>query len=424
MLKSVFLLVIVISLVVFTPLAFGQELRKATWLESASIIYDQKISKSIQTAVSFETINNNEMQFSDELIEKMMSYEEVRYVVFTSMEECVMGVPLDEMCVMIGYDMNMLKGDLGINAIHENGKRISDELSNDVNNAFGMNAKFHSIFLHMNEGNKSPQESVLPTSQVVSAVFTLPREDSNIVFTKLSEQLINQQLREAGGFYDVAKEMAKNPSTVITTGVISQGDASPMMLFKVMQTQRGELGFIEDEDGELVLEHQYSVTGFDISKINPLLFLGVEQLERSEYFAERFVPLNSVVQVVVIPDKPSKIDTVNTNIITKLDSVEDLVEKGWFFTSTSYDAIDARFLFGESKTVSADELVMEISDWDIQGGDDSFSTENINTRIQNTEGEQYIILAAIIIAAISAAIFYLKGYKRNSKEVKQQQQKQ
>ena len=154
------------------------------------------------------------------------------------------------------------------------------------------------------------------------------------------------------------------------------------------------------------------------------MFLGVEQLERSDYFAERFVPLNSVVQVVVIPDKPSKIDTVNTNIITKLDSVEDLVEKGWFFTSTSYDAIDARFLFGESKTVSADELVMEISDWDIQGGDDSFSTENINTRIQNTEGEQYIILAAIIISAIIAAIFYLKGYKRNSKEVKQQQQKQ
>ena len=44
---------------------------------------------------------------------------------------------------------------------------------------------------------------------------------------------------------------------------------------------------------------------------------------------------------------------------------------------------------------------------------DSFLIDNINVRVQNTEGEQYIILAAIIIAAIGAAIFYLKGYKRS-----------
>jgi hypothetical protein len=56
---------------------------------------------------------------------------------------------------------------------------------------------------------------------------------------------------------------------------------------------------------------------------------------------------------------------------------------------------------------------MELSAWDMQGENDSFSTENINIRIQNTEGEQYAILAVIIIVAIGAAIFYLKGYKRN-----------
>ena len=64
-------------------------------------------------------------------------------------------------------------------------------------------------------------------------------------------------------------------------------------------------------------------------------------------------------------------------------------------------------------TVTADELVMEIDTWDIQSGDDSFSAESINVKIQNTEGEQYIILAVIIIAAIGAALFYLKGYKRH-----------
>ena len=55
---------------------------------------------------------------------------------------------------------------------------------------------------------------------------------------------------------------------------------------------------------------------------------------------------------------------------------------------------------------------MEIGTWDIQAGEDSFSTENSIVRAETTEGEQYIILTAIIIAAVGAAVFYLKGYKR------------
>ena len=419
MLKSVFLLGIILSSVIFTPFAFGQEsedsvplLQKSTWLESMSVIYDQKFSKSIMVSMAFETINNNEIQFSDAFIEKVMSYEEIRYVLFTNMEECVMGIPLDEICVMIGFNRDMLKGDLGINAIHENGKRISDELITDINNAFGVDAEFHSIYLHMDD-ESSQVGSDISTSRIASATFTLPREESNIVFTNLSEQLINPQLRESGGFYDIAKEMAKNPNTIITTGMITQSDDIPMLLFKVMQMERGELGLVEIEDGVTSLEYEYSMLGFDISTINPLLHFGIDNLERSKYFADHFVPLNSVVQVVVIPEQPSKVSTVNTNIITKLDSAEDLLEKGWFFASTSNDAIDARFLFGQSDTVTADELVMEIDAWDIQSGDDSFLIDNINVRIQNTEGEQYIILAVIIIAAIGAAIFYLKGYKRS-----------
>ena len=419
MLKSVFLLGIILSSVIFTPFAFGQEsedsvplLQKSTWLESMSVIYDQKFSKSIMVSMAFETINNNEIQFSDAFIEKVMSYEEIRYVLFTNMEECVMGIPLDEICVMIGFNRDMLKGDLGINAIHENGKRISDELITDINNAFGVDAEFHSIYLHMDD-ESSQVGSDISTSRIASATFTLPREESNIVFTKLSEQLINPQLRESGGFYDIAKEMAKNPNTIITTGMITQSGDIQMLLFKVMQMEKGELGFVETEDGDTSLEYEYSMFGFDISTINPLLHFGIDNLERSKYFADHFVPLNSVVQVVVIPEQPSKVSTVNTNIITKLDSAEDLLEKGWFFASTSNDAIDARFLFGQSDSVTADELVMEIDTWDIQSGDDSFLIDNINVRIQNTEGEQYIILAVIIIAAIGAAIFYLKGYKRS-----------
>ena len=67
--KSVFLLTIILSSVVFTPFAFGQEFKKATWLENASIIYDQAYSKSIISSITFETINNQEIKIPDKLIE-------------------------------------------------------------------------------------------------------------------------------------------------------------------------------------------------------------------------------------------------------------------------------------------------------------------------------------------------------------------
>ena len=395
MLKSVFLLGVILSSVVFTPLAFGQDLQKATWLESASIIYDQKFSKSVQASIAFETINNNEMQFPDELLKKIQYHEEIRFVLFTNMDQCVMGVSSDKQCIMIGFNLDMLKGDAGtpqgkINAIHENGKKIYDELITDIENAFGMDAEFHSMYLHMDDGNETPIESDIPSSRTASAVFTLPKEESSITFTKLTDQLFNQQLTNSGGFYDVAKEIAEDPNSILTVGVISQD--VPMMIFKISTVYEEYLD--------------------DISVISPLDYLGVNEIERSKHFADKFVPLNSVIQVIIVPENPAKVNAVNTGIITKLDSVEDLGEEGWFFTSTSYDVIDTRFLFGTSDVVTADDLVMEIGTWDIQAGEDSFSTENIIVRAENTEGEQYIILTAIIIAAVGAAVFYLKGYKR------------
>ena len=167
MLKSVFLLGMILSSVIFTPFAFGQDLQKATWLESASIIYDEKFSKSIQASIAFETINNNEMQFPDELLKKIQYHKEIRFVLFTNMDQCVMGVSSDKQCIMIGFNLDMLKGDAGtpqgkINAIHENGKKIYDELITDIENAFGMDAEFHSMYLHMDDGNETPIESDIP----------------------------------------------------------------------------------------------------------------------------------------------------------------------------------------------------------------------------------------------------------------------
>ena len=381
-----------VTTIIFTPFAFGQELQKSTWLESASIVYDEKFSNSAQASISFETINNNEIQFSNELLEKIMSYEEVRFVMFTNMEECVMGVDIDDQCILVGLNMNLLKGDLGIHAIQDNGTKIANELITDLNSAFDTDAKFHSLYLHMDDGNPTPIGTDFSTTKTASAVFTLPREETSVTFSKLSERLINEQLRQSGGFYDVAKELAKDPNAVFTVGIINQ-EVRPMLMFKTSVVFEGYSG--------------------DISVIKPLELLGTEKLERSKHFEGRFVPLNSVLQVIVVPESPSQVNAVNTNIIEKLDSTEDVSESGWFFASKSYDMIDARYLFGQANSVTANELKMEIGSANIQNGSDSFSVESINIGNPDVTAEQYGILAAIVIAAIGAAVFYLKGYKRN-----------
>jgi len=401
-----------ITSITFTPFAFGQELEKSTWLESASIVYDQKFSKSIQSSITFETMNNDEMQFSDEFLAKLISYDEIRFVYFTTMEECIVHMDVDNQCILLGMNFDILKGDLGVTAIQQNGKKIANEFITDINNEFGTDAKFHSIFIHMDDGNTDSIGTNLGTIRTVSAVFTLPREDNSSVFTKLSERLINDQLRESGGFFNVAKELSKNPDSIIIAG-IDVNDSTPMMSFKVLHQDRGTLGFVENADGDAMVEYEYTVFGFDISTINPLTSLGVNTIERSKHFEGHFVPLNSVIQVIIFPESPSQINAMNTNIIKKLDSVEDVSENGWFFTSVSHNSIDARYLFGQTNSVSANELIMEIGPADMQNGNDSFSIENINTEIQTVTVEQYAILAAIVIAAIGAAVFYLKGYKRN-----------
>ena len=68
------------------------------------------------------------------------------------------------------------------------------------------------------------------------------------------------------------------------------------------------------------------------------------------------------------------------------------------------------------KNVSADELVMTVKP-EISMND-NFSVENIQVNQQNdgeqNGGEQYAVLIVIIVAAIGAVLFYLKGYKRKN----------
>lgn len=380
---------IIASAVVFTPFAFGQDLKRTTWLERASIIYDQKFSNTITTSIIFETLNNNEIQIPDRFLERLSSYEEVRFITFTNMGECVMGVKPSEECILISFNLNLLKGDGGINAVQMNGKAIGDELISDINTIFNLDAKFHSIWIET-RGANSVLTEFAGTDGIASAVYTMPKQETNIHFTNLSESLISQNIINGGGFYDAAEQIASIPDSTMTVLIMKQEDA-PMFLFKV--------------------SYEYEDKSMNLSQIKPLETIGIDQLERTKYFQDLFVPLNSIFQVVIIPENPLKVNSVNTNVIQKLDNIDDISEKGWFFSSISQEKIDARFLFGTSKSASSNDLIINMGPLDMQNSE-SYDVGSIQT---NQDGAiQYAILAVIVITAIGAAIFYLKGYKRNN----------
>ena len=63
---------VIFGIMLMMPFASGQLFEKATFQESALVIYDQQYSNSVITSIGLETTDNQEIKFTDELIQKSM----------------------------------------------------------------------------------------------------------------------------------------------------------------------------------------------------------------------------------------------------------------------------------------------------------------------------------------------------------------
>ena len=52
-------------------------------------------------------------------------------------------------------------------------------------------------------------------------------------------------------------------------------------------------------------------------KINPLEIIGIENINRSKIFEDKFLPLNSIVQILIFSDHDIQVKDVNSSIIEK-----------------------------------------------------------------------------------------------------------
>ena len=206
------------------------------------------------------------------------------------------------------------------------------------------------------------------------------------MYEKISSMLISKQIRESGGFYNIARNLATEEEAKMSFSIIPTESKSLLQLRVSV-------------DNQIPKESELDET---ISKINPLEFFNIKNLDRSDYFSTGNYPLNSIFQIVILENDETNVSDVRGNIIPTqmIDGIEipmEITKKGWIFDPQKGETIQGKYIFGESESINENELKFSL------GGNN----------LQSKEADESVAVVIIItIVSIGTAIFYLKGYKK------------
>ena len=380
--KKIFFLILIVLIGISTNYVYSQELSLATFQEIAQIIVDKSISQNVIASITLQSTSIQEIRIPPELEQKIRESDRINAIVLTNHDKCVLGV-VDQSCIMINVERDF--ADNGIIAIQDSTKEIAELYIDEINQAFDTDAKFHSVFIHSNDDINEALETsgVISGTGTISAVYTMPMEDTNSMYEKISAILLPKIIREGGGFYDVAKDLSFEENSKMTFSLIPLDSKSLL---------------------QLKLSVNYANKAPTISEMSPLEFLKVENLKRSDYFSSGLYPLNSIIQVVVLSSENTNVSDVKGNIVpTQIIDNEkiptDISKEGWVFDPEEGQRIQGKYIFGEKASVSKEEL--------------KFSLGGAQLQVKKVEFDESIVVVIIItIVAIAAALFYLKGYKK------------
>ena len=387
MLKIIFVISIIMVIGISTNYAHSQEIGLSTFQESAQVIIDKKISNTSITSITLLSSNLQEIKIPTELEQKIRENERVQAVVITNQNNCVLGVRDYESCIIINIERN--PEDKGINAIQDSTREIADLYIHEMNQVFDTNAKFFQTYIHTSdETNQALGTSgIISGYRTISAVYTMPMQDTDYMYDKLSTMLLSKSIRDGEGFYNVAKILSEDENAKMSFSIIPSESKSLLQLRISIENP---------------IESQMEET---ITKINPLEFFNIENLNRSDYFSPGNYPLNSIFQIVILANDEMNVSDVRGNIIPTqmIDGIEipiEITKKGWVFDPQKGEQIQGKYIFGESTSINENELKFSL------GG------SNLQYKEEIKLDESITVVIIITIISIGAAIFYLKGYKK------------
>ena len=384
MLKIIFLAFLITFTGISIDQAYSQEISLSTFQESAQIIIDEKISQTNIASITLLSTNIQEIKIPVELESKIRENTRIQAIVITNENNCVLGVT-DQSCILINIERN--PEDKGIIAIQDSSREIGESFVDEINQAFDTNAEFFQVYIHTNAETNSALDTsgIVSGTGTISAVLTMPMEDTYSMYEKLSSMLITSEIRENGGFYNIGKNLSTDENAKMSFSIIPTESKSLLQL-RVSTTSP--------------IENQIE-SG---TEINPLEFFNINEITRSNYFSDGNYPLNSLLQIIILSDEENNVSDVKGNIIPtqNIDGIEmptEFTTEGWIFDPRKGEQIQGKFIFGERDSINEEELQFSL------GGD--------NMKYEEPETDESIIVVGIIaIVSIGAAIFYLKGYKK------------
>ena len=387
MLKIIILILCIGAIGTTLNPSHSQEIGLSTFQETAQLIIDNKLTQETITSITLLSSNIQEIKIPVEFEQKIKDNKRIQAIVVTNENNCVLGV-IDQSCILINIDRN--PEDKGINAIQDSSKKIGESLIGEINQIFDTNAEFFQVFIHTSAKSNEELDTsgIISGTGAISAVYTMPMEDTHSMYEKMSSMLISKQIRDSGGFYNIARNLST--------------EENAKMSFSIIPTESKTLSQLRvsvSNPTEEIIEKSKT----DI-KINPFEFFKIKDLNRSEYFSIGNYPLNSIFQIVILSNEDKIISNVKGNTIPTqtIDGIEipmEITKNGWIFDPKNGTQIQGKYIFGEKVSINENEL--------------TFSLNEKNMQTNEAELDESItILGVIVIISIGAAVFYLKGYKK------------
>jgi hypothetical protein len=296
--------------------------------------------------------------------------------------------PVTQSCVMITIMDQSLLDTHNIRTIQTQGQAIGDSLIGKINKAFSVDTKPYGVFVKpvpRHELSATPVTSSQQSANAtINVIYTFSASKTSYLFDTLSSILLPNQIRNAGGFYDAAKTMSNYNGSSVIFEILPQQNATSLY--------------------QLQVARYYPITQ-DVTAINPLELLGINQLSRSSYFNIGFFPLNSLLEVTVLSRHDLSITDHGGSILPTVlrDGQKvptDLTKAGWVFDPDSGKQIFAVYLFGTTTSATDNDLSLAIG---IQSN--PLPTNQTITPAPPSSVDYSIYVIIGIVAAGAAAIY-------------------
>ena len=346
MYKILLLATIVLLFVFYTPQSFSESIGYLSWTETAQFVIDENGGK---TSVSLGVMSKNPDDIMiPELLESMIiNHPRLIGISYTNQYNCVPGVEqvvdyeLHEFsCIMI--DITKPSEIRSIDELHADAQSVGDSFIGVINESFGIDAEFHSVFI-----NRMGLTSDVYKSKI-SVVYIIPKKSSPVHFGEITVPFVKDEIHSGGGFFKHAQDLAQHKDSVFSFSLVPE-DKRILRSITVLLEDWG----------------QYDISGMRISLLEMMM---VDTLERSKVFTDEFYPLNSIISLVVIPDQNSQITELHSNLIIDPANVEELKMGGWYIESSSTselgETISGKYLFGTKSSVDRKDMYLIIDNND------------------------------------------------------------